>query len=284
MILKPHEYFPIYRNLEDPADSGTYYVQAKIRKTRTDELLETLNLTDNGDQRFSKEYQLPGDSSGEGYYITIETTVYTDSGYTTKSNNYAIVTNEYLVDERKQQGGGGFGGIDLTEGQLKKVIESAIDNKFKGMPKPEFPKQEKIDLSEIIKKLDSVLKRPEFRDADFSSIHDSLIMVQDKIGQIPTEKPDFTEITNNLKQTQEIYAKGLAEIKNILGKTGEFNKMTESKVKKINKIIEKSFEDIKDQIDKKDFNVGSLSLQIPTNQNKEEKTNNINRAERLKGL
>jgi len=282
MILKPQEYFPIYRNLEDPNDSSTYYVQAKIRKTRTDELLKTLNLTDKGGQRFSKEYQIPGDPSGEGYYITIETTVYTDSGYTTKTPNYAIVTNEYLVDERKQQGGGGFGGIDLTEGQLQKVIETALENKLKKLPKLEFPKQKEINLSNIIEKLDIVLKRPEFKETDFSLIHDSLVMIQDRIGQIPTEKPDFTEIIDNLKQTQEIYAKGLIEIKNILGKTGEFNKMTENEVKKINKIIETSFNDIKDQIDKKDFNVGSLSLQLPTNQNKEEKT--INRAERLKGL
>src|SRR5574337_612585 len=100
MQLEPREYFTIARGLEDYTDSTTYYVRAVIRNARTDALIDTVNLTDNGNRRFTKAWQVPADPSGLGFYIIVTTTVYTDSGYTTKAENYLERFEEHLVQNR----------------------------------------------------------------------------------------------------------------------------------------------------------------------------------------
>src|SRR5258707_3851150 len=101
MQLEPLEDFTIARGLEDHTDSTTYYVRAVVRDAKTDALLATVNLTDQGDaHRFSKKWQIPADQTGQGYYLLITTSVYTDSGYTTKSSNYGDKDETYLVMRR----------------------------------------------------------------------------------------------------------------------------------------------------------------------------------------
>ncbi len=85
LVLQPQKSFTVVRQIANHLDSATYYVRAVIRNAYTDELIETLDLTSRGSQRFSKNWQVPADPSGEGFYISIVTSVYTDSGYTTKS-------------------------------------------------------------------------------------------------------------------------------------------------------------------------------------------------------
>lgn len=101
MQLRPHEDFSIVRGLEDHTDSTTYYVQAVIRNAKTDALIDTVNLADQGDgHRFLRVWRVPGDPSGLGFYISVTTSVYTDSGYTTKSTNHPDKYDTYLVDQR----------------------------------------------------------------------------------------------------------------------------------------------------------------------------------------
>src|SRR5437879_1246261 len=96
--LEPLELYTIARGLEDHTDSTQYYVQAVIRNAKTDALIATVQLTDQGDQhRYSKAWQVPQDQTGLGFYLLIETSVYTDSGYTTKSQNYGDKYETYLV-------------------------------------------------------------------------------------------------------------------------------------------------------------------------------------------
>jgi len=61
--VNPRETYPIVRQLADPLDTGTYYVRAVVRNARTDETLETLNLTNKGSGRFLYNYQVPADAS-----------------------------------------------------------------------------------------------------------------------------------------------------------------------------------------------------------------------------
>jgi hypothetical protein len=98
--LQPREQFTVVRQIEDHTDSTTYYVQAVIRNARTDALIATINLDDNGDRRFSKAWLVPADVSGRGFWISILTSVYTDSGYTTKSSNYGDKMDTYLIQDR----------------------------------------------------------------------------------------------------------------------------------------------------------------------------------------
>lgn len=124
MQLEPGEYFGIVRQLQDPNDTGTYYVQAKIRNARTGTLLDTVNLTDLGGQYFFKEWQVFSNVSGPTY-ISISTRVYTNSIYTTLSDGYGQEVDTYLVEPRaKHVGGGGGSGVNYT--RIDELVKAAI--------------------------------------------------------------------------------------------------------------------------------------------------------------
>lgn len=99
--LNPREIFTIARGLPDHTDSTTYYVRAVVRNAKTDAVIETINLTDSGDHhRYTYNWQVPPDVSGLGTYITIAISVYSDSGYTTKTEAYGDQLDTYLIQER----------------------------------------------------------------------------------------------------------------------------------------------------------------------------------------
>ncbi len=137
MLLKPREYFPISRQLHDPFDSSTYYVQAVIRNENSNETIDTVNLTSEGNQLFVKRYQLPPDVSGEGFWISIRTRVYTDSGYTTLSENHEQILNTYLVIDRMRftGGGGSGGGTEVDYKKIEKILTKHAEDLKKAFPK-----------------------------------------------------------------------------------------------------------------------------------------------------
>ena len=107
--IEPGTIFPITRQLGDPEDTATYYVRAFVRNAQNDVLLKTINLTDKGDQRFRGEWEVPY-HAGSDYYITIETRVYSDSGYTTEVVGdfyYERLEDKFLVGNKILGGGGG---------------------------------------------------------------------------------------------------------------------------------------------------------------------------------
>lgn len=142
--LRPGEQFPITWQDSIPNDD-TVYPQAVIKNARTQETLKTINLTSQGGGLYADNYQVPGDSSGLGFYISIIITVYTDSDHTTKSNNLSIENRIYKVKEELQNFGGG--GIDYE--YLKRMIAALIDEKIGSLPKPE--KQDIKEMPVILK-------------------------------------------------------------------------------------------------------------------------------------
>lgn len=128
MQLHPRENFTITRQLQDPSLTSTFYVQAVIRNAKTDTILETINLTDKTGQRFTGLWKVPADASGQGFWISIITSVYTDSGYTTKSTDYGDEENTYLVQERyifnpNYQ----HSGQDIDYSKIRKIVKEVID-------------------------------------------------------------------------------------------------------------------------------------------------------------
>jgi hypothetical protein len=151
MQLEPRSYFTIVRQLKDPQDTGTYYVRAYIRKSLDDTLLDTVDLTDYGGQRFKYNYQLPADTSGEGLYIDITTRVFTDSGYTTESDYYQKENFQYLVKKGYNPVYGGGGGyIDYKK--VREIIKEEIEK----LPKIEIPEQKEVDLNPILKAIEDI--------------------------------------------------------------------------------------------------------------------------------
>src|SRR5438552_2121522 len=125
--LNPLEDFTIARGLEDHTDSTTYYVRAVVRNAKTDDAIATVTLDDKGDgHRFTKKWQVPADQTGLGFYILVMTSVYTDSGYTTKSPNYGDKYETYLVQSRMNPV------IDVPQIDYKgirKMIQEELDSR-----------------------------------------------------------------------------------------------------------------------------------------------------------
>ena len=95
--IQPRTNFPISRIIGDPTDMATYYVRATVRRADTAALLATVKLLSQGNHLYAALYQVPADTSGQGLYITITTTVYTDSGYTTVSTNYEQESDTFVI-------------------------------------------------------------------------------------------------------------------------------------------------------------------------------------------
>src|SRR3954451_7251835 len=97
--LKPQQWFTVVRQIANHLDADTNYVRAVIRNAYTDAIVATLDLDNKGGQRFTKNWRVPADPSGQGFYVSIVTSVYTDAGYTTKNENYGDEENTYFVSD-----------------------------------------------------------------------------------------------------------------------------------------------------------------------------------------
>lgn len=160
--LQPQNNFTVVRQIADHTDSTTYYVRAVIRNAYTDDIITTLNLDDKGSQRFKKDWNVSADPSGQGFYISIVTSVYTDSGYTTKSGNYGDEENTYLVADRLSslRGGGMSSSGGLDSRTVRRIVQEELEN---AKPAPvEFPpmRWEEVlgSLSEVLAEAKSVPK------------------------------------------------------------------------------------------------------------------------------
>jgi hypothetical protein len=146
MQLSPFEYFTIVRQIEDPLDGATYYPQAEIRNARTDALLATIDLDNKGDGRYSERWQVPADTSGLGFYVSIISKIYTDANHTEESPNYGRKEQTFLVKDRVEPrvGGSGPSVNDIREA-LKKVLAEF-----------DFPTPSNLDLAPLVKAIKAV--------------------------------------------------------------------------------------------------------------------------------
>src|SRR5437870_780868 len=97
--VEPSQNFDVFFYLRNPVDTATYYVRAVIYDVRTGEVLATANLAQQATNAhlFSATLQAPSDSSGYGRSVVAIASVYTDSGYTTKSDAYEEQEQYFLV-------------------------------------------------------------------------------------------------------------------------------------------------------------------------------------------
>lgn len=151
MQLAPGETFTVVRQLDDPNDSGTYYVKAVIRDAATDAVLDTLYLTNQGGQRFSKTWTVYSKRSN-GFYIAVSTQVFTDAAYTSYSDVYGQEIDTYLVEQRLYHQGMG-GGTDISYKRIQQIVEEVV----KGLPP-----HETVDIAPIIaREVDRAVKAAE---------------------------------------------------------------------------------------------------------------------------
>lgn len=200
--IKPGEYLPIEVQLKDPTDSGTRYVRAYIRKMRgsSDTLLDTVDLTDNGSQRFTYSYQVPDDS--DAYFLCITIKVFDDSGYTTESKRYAREHFTYLVAERWGLYYGHGGGVEVDYDKIRKMIREEVGK---------TPKGEKINLSPLLDALMDVNKSikaikfpeppviPKPEKVDFKPVIKAVEKVQDEVRAIKMPQTDLGPILKGIE-------------------------------------------------------------------------------------
>lgn len=239
--LNPRESFTIVRQIEDPSDATTYYVKAFVRNAKTDALLTTVTLTDRGDRRFSADYSVPADASGNGFWISILTSVYTDSGYTTRSTDYGDKMDTYLVQERYQ-----FNpnypipvGPDLDYKRLRKIVEEEV----KKIVIPDIPQPKEIDLSEIKKAITDVERRiaiikfpdiPVPEKINFTPVISKIDSLLEKIDGLPKEIPPYpiTDLSPVFTTLKEEVKKLEDKLNNLESYNQESRKMADGDIKK----------------------------------------------------
>jgi len=252
MQLSPYESFPIVRYIKDPTETATLYVQAKIYESSTHALLDTVNLDVNGSDShwFSKTWQVPHDSAyGSGRHIVIITTVYTDSGYTTKAA-YEEETTDYLVQQRWNQTLGSGGGGSIDERTIKKVFKEVLESEEK-------PKG--LELKDIVSGVIEAMKFPEHEKMDMSPLLSALEKISGQLASQPKPKePDFSplekklnEVIGALRSMGNDHAQGTKEheagMKTLVSEVADFR----SELKKMNaeyRDINSSFQNIVDGI------------------------------------
>ena len=131
MNLVPNTTYTLIRQLANPTDTQTYYVQAVVRNIITGKTIKTINLVNQGGQRFTAPYQVPADTSGQGTYISICTYVFDDAGYSVPDGNYETEDKEYLIIQPPVSTYGNGGTTIVDYDKIKKYIS---DIKFPGIP------------------------------------------------------------------------------------------------------------------------------------------------------
>ncbi len=211
MVLQPQNSFTVVRQIANHLDTGTYYVRAVIRNAYTDALIKNLDLTDKGSQRFSKNWQVSADPSGQGFYISIITSVYTDSEYTTKSENYGDEENTYLVQDRIGNLTKGGGGLD-TRTTRRIFAEELAKVKFPKQTQKEI-KITKTDLTPVIKGID-ILKKAIFAikpvNLDLKPVTKKLDKISKEIEKKPvTPETDLSDVLNVIKRLESNITKDM---------------------------------------------------------------------------
>lgn len=152
VILQPQVAFPIVRQISNHLDGATYYVRAVVRDANGT-TIDTVNLASQGGQRYQTSWQVPVDSLGQGRYISIVTSVYTDSGYTLKSENYGDEETTYLIFDRVMPAMRG-GGTNLDYSKIRKIVQEEVEAK-----KIDFPEQKEYQMrwDEVLEKIDTAI-------------------------------------------------------------------------------------------------------------------------------
>lgn len=219
--FEPKETIPITRQIDDPADTDTYYVRAYVRDAKTDELLNTVDLTDMTDQRFVGTVEAPHDPTGNGRYISITTKVFTDAAYTTESPMKAREMFVYLVQARWKFPFGGGGGSDVSYEKIRKVVQEELEK----IPRAEPAKP--VDLSPVLKAIDRVKRivelfeipdMPKFPEIKMDKVDLSpVILAVDNLRKEVSrlENADFTDVKDELsgltKAVEDLFNKNLKQ-------------------------------------------------------------------------
>lgn len=178
MQTEPQNPLPLVYLITDHTDTNTYFVRAVMRDSLSGSIIQTINLTDRGNRRFSTQVNAPADPTGFGRHIDITITPYTDSGYTQKADTYQEKIDKWYIRAQQSHGGGGS---DIDYDYLFKRVSDIFERKLNAL---EFPK---TDLSNIYKYL--------------GKIRDAIVSIE--IPEVPeAEKLDLEPVLQALERVE----------------------------------------------------------------------------------
>ena len=234
--LQPNETFVIYRALDDHTNPDTLHPQAVIRNAHTSEVLDTvdLSLISGTDHEYSGEWVVPViDGSGQGRYVIITVTFYTDSGHTTKNQFIGQRSETYLIEQRFNATMAGSGGADFSYKTIRKIIREEI-----GGRKPSG-KPAELDLEPVMKAIEGIPTKEE----DIVDLEPVLAAIR----AIPVPATvDLAPITRELQKAagdikKERVAEG-KELAEVLGKLPEvlqaIRGVSVTEIQKLTKVVE----------------------------------------------
>jgi hypothetical protein len=189
MQLEPLYTIPLVYQITDPSDSTTYYVRSVMKDTTTGTVLASTNLSAQGSGRYTGSMTAPQDPTGFGRHIDVVTSVYTDAGYTTYSENYALKVNNYVV-RRQVTFGGGNSGSDVDYDKIRKIMAEEV--------------KKAVDAKDI-------------PPTDLNPVLDSLGALQALINAIeipePEEKVDLTPVISEVRKIIPTLSQKITDIK-----------------------------------------------------------------------
>ena len=188
-FITPGEPFDLFYFLRNPVDASTYYIKAVIYDVRTGQQLTTIALTQSSVNAhlFVATLQAPPDPSATGRNIVAIASVYTDSGYTTKSDAYEEQESYFLVKSQLPFAGGG--GVDLRA--LREILAEEMDKRPYPTP-PALPDMPFDALFGAIGALQREMNRVPKEAADHSALLTAIDDVKQAVANLPPPEPvDF---------------------------------------------------------------------------------------------
>jgi len=296
MQLSPNENYPIFHGIINHLDTATYYVRTVIYDADYN-LLATVDLEDQGSQNFLKMWKVPYDNVFQkGKFILLVTSTYTDSSYTTKSENYGDEFQTHLVQERWNMatmaslGGGSSSYSGITASDVRKVIKKELENiKFPEVEEIKFPKQKEYeanfkDITKGLTDIKVLVDGLPTRNNDLSPLIGKLDKAIDEVKRKPVTretdiKPILKEIKKSIESNEKTSSKLIEKVNTNFDTAG--NKIS----KKIEDIVVKELPKVlKEEVKKINLSVPMSALQPKKDERPDERTKNINKLKSKFGI
>jgi hypothetical protein len=145
--------------------------------------------------------------TGLGLDILITYTVYTDSGYTTKADNYGEKFDEHKVLRIMNPNLNGGGGADVDYKRVRKIIEEVVRAELGKLPAPESPAPLNIPfhLQPLLNAITGVrndIGNIDIPESDYSGIEFRLNSLEDAIKAVEIPKTDLTPVLEAISALQ----------------------------------------------------------------------------------
>ena len=228
--ITPAKILPITKQIQDTLNGGTFYVRAVVLNANTRDTIDTIDLTDNGNGYFYKDWNVP--VYQDDTYIDILVTTYDDSGYTQINGMYGTEKFQYVIRDPRASVGGGFG-TDIDYKKVRQIVKEELEM----LPTPAMPEIDLIPLFNRLSGLEQLIKENKPKNPDYSGILSSINDLKTKLSdRIDKNKPEKTDLSN-------IESK----IDSLEGKLGnEFKKSAKEVVKDLIGVVEKIPDNLKD--------------------------------------